>query len=142
MTATLSGPTPQREASGGAVGRHPITRTAIASHTMSGHRLVSPRLDGQVEYADCTRRDDKVRPVWLTLGAAAKGAEVEMVVHGVITEPSWSWPASAPLYLGAEGRLTTEIYAAASFVYEVARVDTPTSLMFDPKIPIALAEEQ
>ena len=111
----------------------------VAAVTLSGHRAVTPRPDGTLDYAS---NDDPTQinaPVWLTLGAAVAGAPVDVLVYGFIVEPSWSWD-PGPIYLGVGGLLTQipPDLTPALFLAQVGFATGPTTLFFDQHQSIAL----
>lgn len=111
-----------------------------AAVDLSGHRVVTPRSDGTVEYATNLEPADATAPIWLTLGAALAGEPVSVVAFGEVVEPSWNWTSGLPIFLGADGVLTqTPPTAPAVFILQLAAsTGTPSSLFFDPKIPTEL----
>lgn len=114
---------------------------ALAAVNLSGHRAVSPRADGTLEYADPTQLVNINRAVWLTTSAVSAGAVAAVRTMGEVIEPSWSWTPGMAVYLGANGMLTQTVPVAPSsaFLLELGTAITPTSLFFDPGIPIALS---
>lgn len=113
-----------------------LTRTAAT--VLSGHRVVTPHADGTVGYADNANPAHCMAPLWLTLGAAVAGAEVEIQPFGPVVEGSWSWTLG-PVYLGAAGVLTQTVPTAPSFLAIVGFATSPTELFVDRQPTIALA---
>lgn len=112
----------------------------VAATNLSGQRLVSPRAsDDRVEYADPSDPSFLHRPVWMTTAAALAGDQVTVMAFGRITEPGWSWTPQEPIYLGAAGTPTQVPPVAPDFLIEVATAETPTTISYDPKIPLVLA---
>jgi len=122
---------------GGSVNELKATR--VAAVTLSGHRVVTPQSDGQLIYASNDNPAHLAAPLWVTLGAASPGAQVDVMLFGNIIEPTWSW-APGPVYLGANGVLTQTPPAApgAVFLAQVGAATSPTSLFVDrnPSIKI------
>lgn len=115
-----------------------IVLTRVASGALSGHRLVVPTTGASVEYADNATVTHRGAPLWLTLGAAASGAAVQVLANGLVTESSWSWT-RGPLHLGTNGQLTQAAPTApALFLAVVGFATSPTTAVIDPRPPIAL----
>jgi len=115
-----------------------VTFAKTAFATLSGHRIVSPRSDGTVEYADNATSTHANRPFWMTSGAATSGAAVTVVAYGEITEPSWSWTPGAAVYLATNGTLTQTAPVAPAFLLQVGTAQAPTVMFIDPQRPIFL----
>lgn len=111
--------------------------TRLAAQILSGHRVVVPLDDGSVAYADATNIAHVNRPVWMTTGSWSAGWAAALVTAGPITEGSWAWSPGL-VYLGANGSLTQSIPADAAFIRVVAEVISSTSIMFNPRPPIAI----
>lgn len=111
-----------------------------AATVLSGHRLVVPGDDGRVGYADNDDPDHLNRPVWLTRGAALAGAQVDLLALGELTEPSWAWIPGSAIYLGTAGGVTQTPPSSpsATFLLQVAMPTTPTTVFYNPKVPIVL----
>lgn len=116
-----------------------IVVNGTAAADLSGHRVVTPRDDGTFEYADNTTTGVE-RPLFLTTGAIMTGASADVVSFGYVTEPTWSWTPGEALYLGTNGFMTqTPPTGANVMLQEVARVITPTKILFDCRVLIELA---
>lgn len=120
----------------GASGSGNITGTA--AQNLSGHRAVTA-VDGRYDYADNTT-GNAYAPILLTTGAIAEDDTGDMLVVGVIEEPSWAWTADEPIWLGANGALTQTAPTAddAAFLIQLGVALTATSMFFQPRPPIAL----
>lgn len=130
-------PGPPGPAGSGAAGQ--VRLTALAAVALSGHRAVTPRPDGGLEYADNTTLAHLHAPVWITLGAAVAGDEVEVLAYGTLAEPSWSWIPGTPLYLGASGVITQVPPAApALFLAQIGVATSPTTAFIDRQPSITL----
>jgi hypothetical protein len=115
-----------------------LRATATASTALSGHRVVTALADGTLGYADNTDPDHVYVPMWLTLGAIEAGAEGDVLVYGLVDEPSWAW-APGPLYLGTDGQLTQTAPAApALFLAQVGVATRPTTAFIDRQPSITL----
>lgn len=117
-----------------------VTVTAPAATVLSGHRAVRPRPDGTVAYADATDAAHLHGPLWVTIGAAAAGALVEMVTYGPLVEPSWAWTPGLPVFLAVAGALTQTPLSGPPFLFvtRVGVATAPGTLFVDPHPPIAL----
>jgi hypothetical protein len=108
-----------------------------AGETLSGHRVVRPRADGMIVYADPADPIEwRAGPWWLTQGAVMEGAEAQVLVVGEILEPSWSWTPGARIFLGAVGVLTTTPPAAPSRIVQVGTATGADTMFFYPRAPI------
>lgn len=133
QTVSLAGP----PGPGGGGGSGGVIATVVAGETLSGHRAVVLHTDGLAYYASNDAPDDATRQVWLTLGAGIEGTSVQIQQLGVVTEPSWAW-ADGPIFLGASGVLTQTPPVAPAFIMQLAQPNGLTSLVFNPRTPIAL----
>ncbi len=75
------------------------TDSVVASEPLGGHRAVTA--DGW--HATPSTLDHLVG---ITAGAGATGDATEYVSHGLMVEPSWTWQAGAPIFVGLDGVLT------------------------------------
>lgn len=116
-----------------------LKRSGIAAAALSGHRAVTPQVDGRLVYASNDNAAHLAAPLWITVGAASSGSSVDVLLYGLMIEPSWSWT-PGPVYLGANGQLTQTPPAApgAVFLAQVGTATSPTSLFVDraPSIKI------
>jgi hypothetical protein len=95
--------------------------TAFASGNLSGHRAVRAVAAGAVAYASSSAPQDANLVLGITTGAAMNGTVAAVQVSGEMTEPSWNWVVSAPIFLGADGVLTqTPAVSGFSIVLAVA----------------------
>lgn len=100
--------------------------TAPAAVNLSGHRAVTARPDGSLEYASNTNPAHLAAPIWVTTQAAGVGDDVDVVVFGVLDEPTWSWT-PGPIYLGAGGLLVQTPPTAAGGTLFLAQVAVATA---------------
>lgn len=116
-----------------------LKRSGIAAVALSGHRVVTPQVNGQLNYASNDNAVHLAAPLWITTGAASPGSSVDVLLTGLMVEPSWSWT-PGPVYLGANGQLTQSPPAApgALFLAQVGTATSPTTLFVDraPSIKI------
>lgn len=117
-----------------------LKRSGVAAIALSGHRAVTPQANGQLTYASNDNAAHVAVPLWITSGAASVGASVEVLLTGLMIEPSWSWTPGGPVYLGTNGQLTQTPPTApgAVFIAQVGTATSPTSLFVDrtPSIKI------
>lgn len=113
--------------------------TGPAAVALSGQRVVTPAVDGTLNYASNDNINHLAAPLWVTAGAVSSGVSVEALMHGMMVEPSWTWT-PGPVYLGTNGLLTQVPPAApgALFIAQVGTATSPTSLFVDraPSIKI------
>jgi hypothetical protein len=108
---------------------------ATAGEDLGGHRVVVS-LGGNLYYANTTNLAHKNRVVGLTLGATTVGAVSSYLKEGLITEPSWAWNTSLPVYLADNGLLTQTPVNVTGFVMIAGMPASSTSLYvsFQPSI--------
>jgi hypothetical protein len=116
-----------------------LKRSGIAAVALSGHRVVTPQTDGQLNYASNDNVAHLTVPLWITTGAASPGSAVETLLFGLMIEPTWTWT-PGPVYLGVNGQLTQTPPAVpgAVFIAQVGTATSPTSVFVDraPSIKI------
>lgn len=120
----------------GPAGGAPVRR--VAATALGGHRLVVPRDDGQVIYADASLLEHASRPVWLTTAAWSSGATADLTASGIVVESSWSWTPGRSIYVGLDGLLTQTVPASAAFARKVADVVSSSTIQVDVSAPIIL----
>jgi hypothetical protein len=115
-----------------------VRLTGVAAVALSGHRAVTRRPDGLLEYTDNTTAAHLNAPIWITLGAAAAGSVVEVLAYGTLTEPSWAW-LPGPLYLGSGGLITqTPPSPPALFLATIGVATGPSTVFLDRHPSIVL----
>ena len=77
--------------------------------------------------------------VGLTVFAAVQGQSIDIVRAGIVEEPSWSWVADQPVYLGLDGVLTQTLPTGALFGLVVGFPIAPTKLFMSIKPPIVFS---
>lgn len=115
--------------------------TATAFTALSGERVVCPRDDGSVTYADFNDGTQKNRPLWLTVGAWNISTTATLLTFGPVVFSGWSWVTNGAVFLGHNGALTqTPPVSTTPAVFSriVGEAVTPTSLFFNPAAPIIL----
>jgi hypothetical protein len=121
--------------SSGVGGASRVSFTRSAAQAIGAHRIVRSVSATQVDYAsqdDLSHADDVLG---LSLNAASTGAQVEVLRDGEIVEPSWSFIALLPIYLGVNG-LLTQVPPASGFLLPVGFATSPTSAVIDIGTPI------
>lgn len=112
-----------------------------AGAALSGHKVV--RLSGNTAlYASNASLSHLGRAVGITTGAASMGAPVTVQHGGELSEPSWNWDVSLPVYLGANGALTQSVPTLAGGAVFIQIIGVPTdatTLFIDLREPVALA---
>lgn len=118
-----------------------VQLTAIAAVALSGHRAVTPRPDGTLEYASNAVAAHLHAPLWITQGAVTAGQPATVLAYGALTESSWAWTPGTPLFLGADGLLTQTppVAPGALFSAQVGTATGATSAFFDRQLSISLA---
>jgi hypothetical protein len=81
------------------------TLACTAGEDVSGNRMVTYDALSAVVYASSASASAHA-VLGMTLGAALAGAAVSVQTYGKVVEPSWSWTALAPVYLGTDGALS------------------------------------
>lgn len=108
------------------------TTTKTAAVALSGHRAVTPRADGTVEYASNGDADHAGAALFLTTQAVAMGDAVTVQALGEITNGGWSWT-PGPVWLGTNGQLTqTPPVYPAVFSRVVGAATSPTTVLWQP----------
>lgn len=108
----------------------------IAGTALGGHRAVRS-LAGVAVYADCQALADANLVLGITQGAANSGAPVFVQVMGLMAEPSWSWVADLPVFVGQEGVLT-QTPPEAGYRLIVGAATSATQIHIGLKMPIVL----
>lgn len=130
----IQGPKGDKGEPGGA------TFERIAAVALGGHRVVLIDSQGKADYASNDTQAHASRIVGMTTGAADSGATTVIQSYGEITEPSWNWNTSLPVYLGTNGLLTQVAPTAPSAKFSVV-IGFPissTTLFVNIGIPITL----
>lgn len=100
----------------------------VAAKSLSGHRLVVVEPSGQVDYASRLDLTHPGRLVGLTLNAAVKGDSISVQRSGQVTEPSWDWQTSKPLWLDINGQIT-QTCPKRGFIVVVGVAIAPNSIL-------------
>lgn len=97
---TINEPGPQ-----GIAGQNGGSIIKVAGESIGGHRVVAADSNGLVIYAGSNHTDRP--PIGVSYTAANIGESLAIISSGnEISEPSWSWNMSSPIYAGIDGILT------------------------------------
>ena len=100
----------------------------IASQTINSHRILALDSDGKVFHADNTVLWHRNNLIGLSKQSATTGNEVEIAVEGdEVTESSWNWNTTLPIFLSTNGQLT-QTTPTTGFVCVVAETINPTTI--------------
>lgn len=111
----------------------------VASSPVGGHRILALNDLGEVVYADNQSPIDSARIIGMSLNAASVGGEVSVKRSGSVSEPSWNFDTSLPVYLGSNGTLTQIApEAPAVFSLIVGFPETATRIFIAIREPINL----
>jgi hypothetical protein len=112
-------------------------RVMTAFSAVNGHRAVVEVAPNQCANADTSIESHGNLFVGIALQAALAGHPVNIVFEGLLTEPSWSWTAEQPVFVGALGVLTqTPPQPPEKFSICVGVAVTPTDLQVQLEPPI------
>lgn len=113
--------------------------SVTAGQDIGGHRLVLLNAQGDAIYADARQLSHAEAVVGLTVFAAVQGQSIDIVRAGIVEEPSWSWVADQPVYLGLDGVPTQTLPTGALFGLVVGFPIAPTKLFMYIKPPIVFS---
>ena len=111
--------------------------TYIADGALGGQRVVRATTAGKVGYVDPSDPTQAHAAIGLTMGAAADGAPINVQFSGEMTEPSWSWTANQPIFVGTNG-IPTQTPPATGFQGPIGVATSATSMVIQIKSPIVL----
>lgn len=106
--------------------------TLVAGETIGGNRVVGVQADGKAYYvnqSNATCRD----AIGLTTGAANIGMPVVIQTDGILTEPSWTWAASLPIWLANTGQLTQAL-PTTGYLFQIGTPIGPTKMRIEPQL--------
>lgn len=109
----------------------PAAYTVTAAEALGGNRAVT--VDG---YHATPATLDKL--IGITTGAVSLGEDATVVRWGIMTEPSWTWTADQPIFVGAAGVLT-QTPPVSGTVRRIAWAVSPTQISIDLFPTIRLA---
>lgn len=108
-----------------------------AGENLGGNRVVIISTDGKAYYADRTNPEHTHKVLGITTGAVNIGESASIQTFGEMTEGSWNWDVTKPLFVGTNG-LMTQTAPSSGFVLEIGVPLTPTSIFIDIGKPIIL----
>lgn len=103
----------------------------VAGEVLSGHRLVAVDGAGAMVYAS------DFNAIGLTLNAALVGGNVAVQQSGFVSEPSWNWTPSLPIFQAEMGQLT-QVRPVTGTLRRVATALSPTKIALDFQPPTIL----
>lgn len=110
----------------------------IAAENVGGHRIVTIDSVGNILHADSDLILDGKKAIGMTTQSALAGSQCIIAISGdEVTEPSWAWDTSKPIYLGDNG-VMTQTAPTVGFVLIVGVVLSPTSIRVRIEMPIFL----
>lgn len=104
-----------------------------AGVSLSGHRIITNT--GIYADKDTPAHWDIISG--MSLHAASSGAPVRVRTMGELSEVSWSWDATKPLFLGSDGNVTQTLPTTGAII-RLGRVSTPTTIVLALQAPIIL----
>ena len=110
-----------------------------AAVALGGHRAVCLRSDG-LHYADAATAEHAGLVAGITPGAVTSGALTSVTSFGEMTEPSWSWTAGLPVFVGLNGVLTQALPDTAAFSQVLGVATSPTSIFVRLREPLILGD--
>lgn len=112
----------------------------IAEIALGGHRAVVFSASGKLIYASSSNLEHLHRIAGITITAANAEELVSVMRSGEVTEPSWNWDITLPVYLADNGLLTQTPPATpvAAFSVVVGFPTSATSLFVTIREPIIL----
>lgn len=113
------------------------TISYFADGALGGHRVVRATTPGNVGYVDPSDPAQAHAALGLTVGAASGGTAVEVQYAGAMTEPSWSWTANLPIFVGAAG-VPTQTPPSVGFHAPIGVAVSATSMVIQIKTPVVL----
>lgn len=117
-----------------------VPTTYTAGRALSGHKMVVLNGVREAIYADNTILAHANIVLGLTKGAAAAGAQVEVIREQELQEPSWNWTVGLPIYLGTDGTLIQSAPVSPALFSLCVGFATATDRMFiSVGVPIILA---
>ncbi len=110
----------------------------LASYPIGGHRAVAWDDIGQAVYADATKLTHVLRVVGISTFAVTTGVAVTVQRSGVMSESSWAWDITKPIYFDGTGVLTQTPVVGAAFVQVLAMPITLSSIEIKIQPPIIM----
>lgn len=109
----------------------------VAGGAISGHRAIAIVGSAGV-YADASTLAHAYLVQGISVGAVASGGNISVANRQKVIEPSWSWVAGDPIYLGYDGHLTqlAPLPPTAKFLLQIGAALAPTEADINVGIPI------
>ncbi len=114
-------------------GSSETTVNITAGENLGGHRAVL----ATGLYADSGALSTAL-VIGITTGATSIGGTAALRVSGEVTEVSWTWDVSKPVYLGSAGLLTQTV-PTSGVIVEIGKPTAATKLLIEIQQPIQLA---
>lgn len=111
----------------------------LAGGPIGGHRVVVLE-EASAQYATNQNPQHGMKVLGVTTNAAAAGGTLSVVRSGKVSEPSWSFDTSKPVFLGVDGLLTqvAPTHPAAAFSLIVGFPLSATELFVGLREPLGL----
>lgn len=136
IVSGLMGPTgPQGEQ--GIAGGSAVAETA--SVPIGGHRVVYYNDLGNIAYADPSSIACLNKIIGVTENSASPGDSVNIIRSGKITDLSWNWDVTKPIFLGTSGTLVQVLSVGSIIEHIVAIPRSSTEIFITIREPIVLA---
>jgi len=109
----------------------------IALINMSALRCVCLDDSGNLIYASSDDLTHVARSLGILQTSVVAGAQGTAYLEAAVTESSWAWNTSLPVWLGTGGQLT-QVAPTTGFIRQVATVLSPTQIFFEPQEGVLL----
>ena len=109
----------------------------VVSGNVSGHRILSSNGSGLAFYTDVTNAQHIKSIVGMSSSSSLALGIVDIIVGGVIIEPSWNWVAYEPIYLTGLGSLT-QVVPTTGYLVQIGTPIAPTQILLDVRPAIFL----
>ena len=115
----------------------------IAGNNISGHKCVMLGPDEKAIYASCSDISCSRKVIGITQNAAISNDLLVVRKYGVMSEPTWNWDTSKPIYLGIDGNLTQtqELWPISQFTIILGYPISATKMLVNISPPIILTGE-
>ena len=124
--------------SGAIVQTPTVLFTGVAGEVLSALRVVKGSSNGRLWYCSSVVVGDSGLVIGITTtSASAAGATVSYMKDGEMTDSSWNWDTTKPIYCGTDGALTQTV-PTSGFRQVVAVPLSPTKISIQIKEPIIL----
>lgn len=103
-----------------------------AGEPLGGNRAVALSEDGKAIYADRADTSQAQKVLGITTGAIAEDATGKVQTSGEMTEPSWNWDVTKPVFLSTLGNLT-QTGPTSGFLLQIGIPTAATKLLITLK---------